>query len=101
MKRKDIKLEEVLRLPPGSGEEMNRALDRIEDRLRSNIPLSHEPAPEERLRHRWARTAVFAAATVLIAVVLLGIAWQSLVYGVLETPRGGSRWIYDETAFVY
>lgn len=99
MKRKDIKLEEILRMPPGSQEEMNRALDRIKDRLQSNIPRRHEPTQEEPIRHRWARTAAFAAATVLIAVVLPGVFWQSMVYGVFQTGDGRSRWIYNETAF--
>jgi uncharacterized protein (TIGR03435 family) len=100
MKRKEIKLEEILRLPPGSREEMNRALDRIKDRLQSNIAVNHDATPAgSSHRPRWAGTALLAAATFLIAAVLVGVAWNSRVYGVLQTPDGESHWIYAENAF--
>jgi len=107
MKRKDIKLEEILRLPTGSQEEMNHALDRIKDRLRSNTATNREQAHEEPIRYsdpldsRWARNAILAAATFLIAAVLSGVAWHSLVLGVLHTGDGRSHWIYNEKAFGY
>ena len=105
MKRND-KLDEILRLPPGSREEMMRALDCILGRLRSNAAVNRELRADEPMGysipldgHRWASTPMIAAATLLIGAVLLGFAWQSMVYGVLHTPDGGSHWIYDGTAF--
>jgi len=49
MKRKDVKLEEVFRLPPGSREEMDRALERIKGRLQSNTAANPDPSVEKRV----------------------------------------------------
>jgi uncharacterized protein (TIGR03435 family) len=99
MKRREIKLEEILRRPPGSEEEMKRSLDRILGRLRANIAVIRE-VPEEPVRaHGWRRTLLLTAATFLIAAVLGGVVWNSRVYGVLQSADGESQWIYAETAF--
>jgi uncharacterized protein (TIGR03435 family) len=100
MKRREIKLEEILRLPPGSEEEMKGSLDRILGRLRLSIAAKHAPAPEEPVRaYGWRRTLLLTAATFLIAAVLGGVAWNSRMYGVLQSADGESQWIYAETAF--
>jgi uncharacterized protein (TIGR03435 family) len=102
MKRKEKDLEDILRLPPGSQEEMGHALDRVMGRLRSNTALNHDPLPEKPSRGgRWpaTRTAMLVAATFLVAFVLAGVVWNSRVYGTLQTSDSRSRWIYSETTF--
>lgn len=104
MKRKDVNLEEMLRLPPGSREEMDRALRRIKDRLHSNTTGSPDPALEEQIRRSapsvspWTG-AILPTAAVLLLAVLAGVFWNSRVYGVMSTPDGKSQWVYSGHAF--
>jgi uncharacterized protein (TIGR03435 family) len=104
MKRDKMKLEDILRLPPGSREEMKRALERVEEQMRSNTARrdtagSDEAAPLSSNGYRWTRTALFAAATVLLVAVLAQVVWESTVFGVLNTPDGGFQWVFNESAF--
>src|SRR6185503_5218682 len=104
MKPNKIKLEEILRLPPGSREEMKRALERVETRLRTDAALRVDRQPEDigfipTVNRSWARTALFSAAALLLVAILGRVVWQDTVYGVLSTPDGGSRWLFNETAF--
>jgi uncharacterized protein (TIGR03435 family) len=107
MKRNETRLEEILRLPPGSREEMKRALDRVRERLQSNAAVAdvkyslmeQEAIPCRIPRENWARMAILTAAAFLIAAVLVGVVWRSRVYGILQTADGRSHRIYAETAF--
>jgi uncharacterized protein (TIGR03435 family) len=102
MKRKDVKLEEVFRLPPGSREEMDRALERIKGRLQSNTAANPDPSVEKRdLRAdrsgpARSRAIMLAAATIVLSVVV-GAFWNSRVQGVMSTPDGASHWVYSGT----
>jgi len=102
MKRKDVKLEEVFRLPPGSREEMDRALERIKGRLQSNTAANPDPSVEKRVLRAdrsgpaRSRAIMLAAATIVLSVVV-GAFWNSRVQGVMSTPDGASHWVYSGT----
>jgi uncharacterized protein (TIGR03435 family) len=103
MKRNEIRIEEILRVPPNALKEMDQALDRIFDRLRSDADLIDDHLPEEPSawsrpgkRPTLQRIAVLVAATLLIVVAGLGVAWQRR-YGTFETANGVTRLIFSGT----
>jgi type VI protein secretion system component VasF len=94
MKRKEIEIKQILRLPEGSLKEMDQALDRVLNRLRSNAGVNQDRPHEQPIAYssaskkspfRWIAAAM--AAALVIAVAWLGINWQKWRH--LDT----SRWI--------
>jgi uncharacterized protein (TIGR03435 family) len=106
MKRNEVKTEHLLRLPAGSEKEMEEALRRVYDRLRSN----ETPAGDSdvtgglfdlscSLNIRWKPVAIIAAAVLLVVVVLgLGIQWRRRI-GTFLTTDGASHQVYQATMF--
>jgi len=99
MKPDDIKIEDVLQLPQRSQREMEQALDRIFDRLRSDADhLNETVSPGPTIRNRRHPLAVLVAAGFVIAAIVLGYKWQSR-FGTLESIAGASHWVFQGEMF--
>jgi uncharacterized protein (TIGR03435 family) len=105
MKRNEIKIEDALQLPSGSEKEMEQALSRIYDRLRSNTSLHSDQNSTEAVLHssaapkaRWKRIAVVAAAALVIVAVGIRIQKERRL-GMLTTADGVSHQIFQRTTF--